>query len=78
MKPSLLLLLVAGAMVAATPVPAQQDQQSPPKGPSVENSGIAGQVPGSTSRPAANQPEMATGEDLKGPPQRFPPDQTPE
>ncbi len=28
--------------------------------------------------PAADQPEMATGVDLKGPPQRFAPGQTPE
>ena len=32
----------------------------------------------SSSDPAADQPEMATGLDLDGPPKRFPPSQTPE
>jgi hypothetical protein len=31
-----------------------------------------------STSPAADQPEMATGLDLKGPPTRFPADKTPE
>ena len=43
------------------------------------NSQTTGSAPrNESSDPAADQPEMATGEDLKGPPTRFPANKTPE
>jgi hypothetical protein len=64
MKPFWIVPLFAGAMLAAAPmVSAAQDN---PK-------------PAATDPDAAqNQPFMATGLDLKGPPRQFPADQTPE
>jgi hypothetical protein len=71
MKPFWIVPLFAGAMLAATPIMAQNNSGTAPGG----NRGPTG-----TGNPesAANQPFMATGVDLKGPPQQFPAGQTPE
>lgn len=71
MKPFWIVPLFAGAMLVAAPIMAQDNSGAAPGG----NRGQAG-----TGNPeaAANQPFMATGADLKGPPQQFPAGQTPE
>jgi hypothetical protein len=76
MKTVWTVLLTFGSLLAVAPLSAQ-NQQIVPKGPPVQsNSG--GQMQQSSSGPAADQPEMATGEDLKGSPRRFPANQMPE
>ena len=74
MKIKRIVSLLAAATLVAAPIvaSAQQSQPSAPKGPPVENSGVVGPASGGGSAAsAADQPEMATGQDLKGPPQRF-------
>lgn len=71
MKPFWIVPLFAGAMLAAAPIVAQDNSGSAPGG----NRGQAGT---GNLEAAGNQPFMATGIDLKGPPQQFPAGQTPE
>jgi len=80
MKTLSIVSLLAAATLAAAPIvaSAQQGPPSPPKGPLVENSGVAAPASGGLAASAADQPEMATGLDLRGPPRRFAPGQTPE
>ena len=82
-------LMTAGTWAAENP-PAQQDTHS--EGTAPHNMGTSGwtgggshvgksETTGSSQRssdPAADQPEMATGADLNGPPHRFPANDTPE
>ena len=80
MKPFWIVLLFAGAMLAAAPILAQDTSGAAPGG--MESTGRAGGSRGQTRtgnpEAAVNQPFMATGVDLKGPPQQFPAGQTPE
>lgn len=80
MKPFWIVPLFAGAMLTAAPVMAQDTLDAAPGG--MESTGRAGGSRGQTGtgnpEAAANQPFMATGADLKGPPQQFPAGQTPE
>ena len=71
MKPFWIVPLFAGAMLAAAPMlSAAQDNPKP---------AVTSQDKAATDPDAAqNQPFMATGLDLKGPPRQFPADQTPE
>jgi len=82
-------LMTPGAF-AAENMPAQQDTHS--EGTAPQNMGSSGwtgsgshvgkgETTGSSQRSddsAADQPEMATGQDLNGPPHRFPANNTPE
>ncbi len=72
--------LFAAAILAAAPIMAQDNLGTAPEGR--ESTGWTGsnRGPTGTANPesAANQPFMATGVDLKGPPQQFPAGQTPE
>jgi hypothetical protein len=71
MKTLWIVPLVAGAMLAAAPmISAAQDN---PK-PAATDKAAAATDP----EAAQNQPFMATGLDLKGPPRQFPAGQTPE
>ena len=79
---------------ATPPPEAREKSTSPPNPPGVEHpqhetgttgwtggnrgAGTTTTGQGTASDPAADQPEMATGADLKGPPKRFPPSETPE
>jgi hypothetical protein len=86
MKPFWIVPLFAGALLAAAPIMAQdvvaQDSNS---GTAPEGRGSTGWTGGNrgqtgTGNPEAakDQPFMATGLDLKGPPLQFPAGQTPE
>jgi hypothetical protein len=73
MKPFWIVPLFAGAMLAAAPMmSAAQDNPKPDA--TTQNKAAAATDPDA----AQNQPFMATGLDLKGPPRQFPADQTPE
>ena len=72
MKPFWIVPLFAGAMLAAAPTMAQDSSGTAPGGSN------RGQIGTGNPEAAANQPFMATGVDLKGPPQQFPAGQTPE
>ena len=73
MKPFWIVPLFAGAMLAVAPMmSAAQDNPKPPA--ATQNKAAAATDPDA----AQNQPFMATGLDLKGPPRQFPADQTPE
>jgi hypothetical protein len=80
MKPFWIVPLFVGAMLAAVPIMAQDNTGAAPDG--MGSTGWTGgnRVPSGTGNPeaAANQPLMASGVDLKGPPQQFPAGQTPE
>jgi hypothetical protein len=73
MKPFWIVPLFAGAMLAAAPMLAAA-QDNPKPAATMQNK------PAATADPdaAQNQPFMATGLDLNGPPRQFPADQTPE
>ena len=71
MKPFWIVPLFAGAMLVAAPIVAQDNSGSAP-------GGNRGQTGTGNLEAAGNQPFMATGIDLKGPPQQFPAGQTPE
>jgi hypothetical protein len=72
MKTFWIVPLFAGAMLAAAPILAQDNSGTAPAG------GNRGPTGTSNPEAAANQPFMATGVDLNGPPQQFPAGQTPE
>jgi hypothetical protein len=73
MKPFWIVPLFAGAMLAAAPMmPAAQDNPKPAATP--QDKAAAATDP----EAAQNQPFMATGLDLKGPPRQFRANQTPE
>jgi len=73
MKPFWIVPLFAGAMLAAAPmVSAAQDNPKPAA--TSQDKAAAATDPDA----AQNQPFMAAGLDLKGPPRQFPADQTPE
>ena len=80
MKPFWIVPLFAGAMLAATPLMAQDNSGTAPEGRG--STGWTGGNRGPTGaidpEAAANQPFMATGVDLNGQPQQFPAGQTPE
>jgi len=67
MKPFWIVPLFAGAMLAAAPM--MSSAQDNPTATSQNNA---------DPDAAQNQPFMATGLDLKGPPRQFPAGQTPE
>jgi hypothetical protein len=77
--------LLAGAMLAAAAMTAPA-QDNPNSGAGPQSMGSTGGNPGQSAtqdqsanpEAAQNQPLMATGQDLNGPPQRFPAGQTPE
>jgi hypothetical protein len=71
MKTLWIVPLFAGAMLAAAPLMAQDNSGTTP-------GGNRGQTGTGNPEAAANQPFMATGVDLDGPPQQFPAGQTPE
>lgn len=80
MKAFWIVPLLAGTMLAVAPIMAQDSSGTAPEG-----RGSTGWTGGSrdqtgTGNPeaAADQPFMATGVDLKGPPRQFPAGQTPE
>ena len=73
MKPFWIVPLFAGAMLAAAPVMSAA-QDNPKPAATTQNKTAAATDPDA----AQNQPFMATGLDLKGPPRQFPADQTPE
>jgi hypothetical protein len=73
MKPFWIVPLFAGAMLAAAPMVSAAQDNPKPAATSQDKAAAA------TDQDAAqNQPFMATGLDLKGPPRQFPADQTPE
>ena len=80
MKPFWIVPLFTGAMLAAAPIMAQDNSGTAPGG--MGSTGWTGgnRGPTGTGNPeaAADQPFMATGVDLKGPPRQFPAGQTPE
>ena len=73
MKPFWIVPLFAGGMLAAAPMLAAA-QDNPKPTATMQNK------PASATDPdaAQNQPFMATGLDLNGPPRQFPAGQTPE
>jgi hypothetical protein len=71
MKALWIVPLLTGAMLVAAPIMAK-DNAAP------ATSGNRGQIGTANAEAAANQPFVASGADLKGPPQRFPAGQTPE
>jgi hypothetical protein len=73
MKPFWIVPLFAGAMLAAAPMMSAA-QDNPKPAATAQNKAAAATNPDA----AQNQPFMATGLDLKGPPRQFPADQTPE
>jgi len=77
MKAFWIVPLVAGAMLAVAPIMAQDNSGAAPGGMG-SSGGNRGQTGTGNPEAAANQPFMATGVDLKGPPQQFPAGQTPE
>lgn len=75
-------LIFAALAIAAIAVPAAAQNGNPPGQThptelQTNNWMTTGSILGA-SNAAAQQPEMATGIDLKGPPKRFPANQTPE
>ena len=85
MKPFWIVPLFAGAMLAAAPIMAQGVMAQDNSGITPEGMGSTGWTGGNrgqtgTGNPEAakDQPFMATGVDLKGPPRQFPAGQTPE
>ena len=73
MKPFWIVPLFAGAMLVAAPM--MSAAQDNPKPAAISQ----GKAAAATDPDAAqNQPFMATGLDLKGPPRQFPAGQTPE
>jgi hypothetical protein len=68
----IIVLLVAGAMLAAAPMISAAAQDNPK--PAATDRAAAATDPDA----AQNQPFMATGLDLKGPPRQFRANQTPE
>jgi len=75
MKTSRTVLLLAGAMLAGASLATAsmamaQNNSSGPAGSAVQKS--------PDPEAAVNQPFMASGQDLQGPPQQFPAAQTPE
>ena len=72
MKPFWIVPLFAGAMLAAAPM--MSAAQDNPKLAATSQNKAAPTDPDA----AQNQPFLATGLDLKGPPRQFPADQTPE
>lgn len=73
MKPFWIVPLFAGEMLAAAPMMSAA-QDNPKPAATAQNKAAAATNPDA----AQNQPFMATGLDLKGPPRQFPADQTPE
>ena len=65
--------LFAGAMLAAAPMMSSAQDNPKPAATSQDKTAAA-----TDPDAAQNQPFMATGLDLKGPPRQFPADQTPE
>jgi hypothetical protein len=80
MKPFWIVLLFAGTMLAAAPIMAQDNSGTAPEGRGSTGwtGGNRGQTGTGNPEAAKGQPFMASGVDLKGPPQQFPPGQTPE
>ena len=80
MKPFWIVPLVAGAMLTAAPIMAQNSSGTAPddKGLTGWSGGNRGPTGSGNPEAAKDQPFMASGIDLKGPPQQFPPGQTPE
>jgi hypothetical protein len=76
MKAFWIVPLFAGAMLAAAPIMAQDIMAQDNVG--TAPAGNRGPTGAADSEAAANQPFMATGVDLKGPPRQFPAGQTPE
>jgi hypothetical protein len=76
MKTLWIVLLFAGAMLAAAPIMAQDMMAQDNAG--TAPAGNRGPTGVADSEAAANQPFMATGVDLKGPPQQFTAGQTPQ
>jgi hypothetical protein len=73
MKPFWMVPVFAGAMLVAAPMMSAA-QDNPKPAATTQNKAAAATDPDA----AQNQPFMATGLDLKGPPQQFPAGQTPE
>ena len=73
MKPSWMVPFFAGAMLAAAPMMSSAQDNPKPAATSQDKTAAA-----TDPDAAQNQPFMATGLDLKGPPRQFPADQTPE
>jgi hypothetical protein len=73
MKPFWIVPLFAGAMLAAAPIMAAAQDNPKPAATSQDKAAAA-----TDPDAAQNQPFMATGLDLNGPPRRFPAGQTPE
>lgn len=73
MKPFWIVPLFAGEMLAAAPMTSAA-QDNPKPAATAQNKAAAATNPDA----AQNQPFMATGLDIKGPPRQFPSDQTPE
>jgi hypothetical protein len=73
MKPFWIVPLFAGAMLAAAPMLSAAQDNPKPAATSLDKAAAA-----TDPDAAQNQPFMATGLDLKGPPRQFPADQTPE
>jgi hypothetical protein len=87
MKASFLIPAAAVVTCIFATVPATYAADSSAKPENAQPSGTMGTTAwtegrrdrqGGRSAGSADQPEMATGEDLKGPPIRFAPDDTPE
>jgi hypothetical protein len=85
MKPFWIVPLFAGAMLAAAPITVQVTLAQDNSGTAAEGRGSTGWTGGNRGptgavnpEAAKGQPFMASGLDLKGPPQQFPPGQTPE
>ena len=80
MKPFWIVLLFTAAMLAAAPIMAQDNSGTAPEGRGSTGWTGGNRGPTGTGNPEAakGQPFMASGVDLKGPPQQFPPGQTPE
>jgi hypothetical protein len=84
MKPFWIVPLFAGAMLAAVPITVSA-QGNGNSGTAPEGMGSTGWTGGNRGQTgtgnleaAKDQPFMASGLDLKGPPQQFPAGQTPE
>ena len=73
MKPFWIVPLFAGAMLVAAPMMSAA-QDNPKPAATTQDKAAAATDPDA----AQNQPFMATGLDLKGPPRQFSADQTPE
>jgi hypothetical protein len=73
MKTLWIVPLFAGAMLVAAPMMSAAQDNPKPAAPT-QNKATAAADPDA----AQNQPFMATGLDLNGPPRQFPADQTPE